>query len=406
MLSILYPKVAWLVRELTMGLMPFTAKADSIPKLIVKISKEGILAAKVRQGFSVHLVPYDVDGVKSVGFLAAFFDDQQHPLIAGGAFIKEFFGRQLARLLLSKEVDVHFFDEAGHELLAYRAELNTTKKHRNLLMEAVFPSLEDMHQGRVMNAMSEWFQLSTPDDDATAVKVIFKYPLMDEDIVIFDLRPEYNSYQGSPGFSYVTLEREEPGAFQEKEIARLLQRTFANEDIYLSPLRTYDNEEITDLLIISENNVLIIQAKDSPNIERIVNNTIERKRKTVNGALKKGLAQVTGAVSYLSRTSPMIMRLDGKDIEVSLEGKTIYSLVILKELFSDDYDEYTPQIMAVANSTGVPCIALSYSELHQYTRHLTTEDAFFKAFMTVFNHGVQSGMFPRLRVHAPGAMGS
>ncbi|KPC27625.1 Uncharacterized protein ABJ99_0121 [Pseudomonas syringae pv. cilantro] len=406
MLSILYPKVPWIVRQLTIGLMPFTAKADSIPKLIVKATKETILAAKVRKCFSIYLIPYDVDGFQSLGFVAAFFDDNQHPILVGGAFIKQFHARQLAALFLSPQVDVHFFDELGREMLGYRAEFKFTKKHRDMLMSAVFPSLEDIHQGRVLNAISDWFHHSGPKDDAEAIKVDLKYSVIPEDMLIIDAMPENHAFHGSKGYSLVTLEREEPGDFQEKEIIVLLRRSFESCDIYHSPLRTYDNEEISDVLVVSDSSVLIVQAKDSPNIERIINNTIERKRKTTNGALKKGMAQVKGAISYIRRTSPVIIKLGGKEVAISLEGKKLYGLIVVKELFSDDYDEYTPPMLEVYEATGVPCITLSYNELHQYTRHLGGEEVFMEAFMKVFDHGLKTGVFPRLRVHAPGAMGS
>jgi len=406
MLSILYPKVPWIVRQLTIGLMPFTAKADSIPKLIVKATKETILAAKVRKCFSIYLIPYDVDGFQSLGFLAAFFDDNQHPLVVGGAFIKQFHARQLAALFLSPQVDVHFFDELGREMLGYRAEFKSTKKHRDILMRAVFPSLEDIHQGRVLNAISDWFHCSGPKDDAEAIKVDLKYSVIPEDMVIIDMLPENHAFHGSKGYSFVTLEREEPGNFQEKEIIDLLRRSFENCDIYHSPLRTYDSEEVADILVVSESSILVVQAKDSPNVERILNNTIERKRKTTNGALKKGLSQVKGAISYIKRTSPMKINLNEREVDISWEGKKLYALIVVKELFSDDYDEYTPPMLELYEATGVPCITLSYNELHQYTRHLKGEVAFMEAFMKVFNHGLETGTFPRLRVHAPGAMGN
>jgi hypothetical protein len=388
---------------LPLGLIPFSAKADIIPKLIIKVSKETILTAKIRQEFLIHLIPYEVDGVHSVGFLAAFSDDSQSPLVSGGAFIREFFARELSGLFLSKQVDVHFFDELGREMLGYRTEFTSTKKHRNLLRAAIFPSLNQVRQGAVLNALSEWFSRSSIEDDKTAIAVEFKYSLLPEDMVFVDMRHENHSYHGSAGYSFVTLEREEPGEAQEKEIVELLHRTFDGEGIYLSPKRDYDKEEIADILVVTERSVLIVQAKDSPNIERIVNNSIERKRSTANGALKKAVGQVKGAIGYLNKSSPVGMLIDGKEVKIDLQNKKMYGLVVMKELFNDDYDEYTPPMIELYGKTSVPCIPLSYSELHQYTRHLKGDEAFFEAFLKVFLHGLESGMFPRLRLHPPGS---
>lgn len=403
MLSILHPQVMHRVHALPLGLIPYSVSADIVPKLIVKVSKETILTAKVRQEFLIHLIPYEVDGFRSIGFLAAFSDDNQSPLVSGGAFIKELFARELSGLFLSKQVDVHFFDELGREMLGYRAEFTSTKKHRSLLRTAVFPSLNQIRQGAVLNALSEWFSKSSIEDDKAAIAVEFKHSLLPEDMVFVDMRHEKNAYHGSAGYSFVTLEREESGEAQEKEIVELLHRTFDGKNIYLSPKRTYDKEEIADILVVTDRSVLIVQAKDSPNIERIVNNSIERKRSTANGALKKAVGQVKGAIGYLTKSSPVGMLIDGKEVEIDLQNKKVYGLVVMKELFNDDYDEYTPPMIELYGKTTVPCIPLSYSELHQYTRHLKSDEAFFEAFLKVFSHGLESGMFPRLRIHPPGS---
>lgn len=403
MLSILYPKVMLRVHALPLGLIPFRVSADIVPKLIVKVSKETILAAKIRRGFLIHLIPYEVDSVRSVGFLAAFSDDNQSPIVVGGAFVKEFFARDLSGLFLSKQVDVHFFDELGREMLGYRTEFASTKKHRALLRAAIFPSLNQIRQGAVLSELSEWFSRSSVEDDKAAISVEFKYSLLPEDMVFVDVRHDKHAYHGSAGYSLVTLEREESGEAQEKEIVELLHRTFDGRNIYLSPKRVYDKEEIADILVVTDRSVLIVQAKDSPNIERIVNNSIERKRSTASSALKKAVGQVKGAISYLTKSSPVGMLVDDDEVKIDLQGKRVYGLVVMKELFNDDYDKYTPPMIELYGKTNVPCIPLSYSELHQYTRHLKGDEAFFEAFLKVFLHGFESGMFPRLRIHPPGS---
>lgn len=404
MLSILHKKIPSMVRNLPIGLLPFNAKADFIPKLIVKISKEGILAAKVRQGFKIHILPYELDGFSSIGFVAAFLDDYQHPLTLVGSFFKEFHGRQLAHVFLSKQVDVHFFNELGYEMLAYRAEFKSTKLHRNLIRNAIFPSFREIHQGKVISELTERFRWTSAKDDEAAINVVFNRPLMSEDIVILDMLPVNNDYAGGSGYSLITLEREEPGEAQEKEIISLLARTFGANNIYFSPKRVYDGEEVCDVLVVTEKNIIIVQAKDSPNIEKIVNQSFERKRNSSLRALKKGLAQVSGAIGYLRRECPMEILLKDESIKIEWKKKGLYGLVVTKELFDDNYDEYTPPMLDLYRRTGVPCIALSYGELHGYTNHLEGDDAFLEAFMRVFEYGLETGIFPRLRVHAPGAI--
>lgn len=404
MLSIRYPSVMHVVMELPIGLWPITIKADAIPKLIVKASKEAILTAKIRQGFLIYLIPYELRNFTSVGFLASFFDDPQHPYTTGGGLIKELSGRELSKLFLSPKVDVHFFDEVGREMLSYRATFKTTKNHRDTLRSAVLPSAVGLNQAEILRSLTEWYKLSGPKDDERAIHVTFDEPLMPEEIIYFDLRPENHTYHGSPGFSSFTLEREVPGLPQELEIISLLERTFKSNEIYFAPKRTYDNEEMVDILVVTEKSVLLIQAKDNQNLESSINKTIEKKKSAAVKALKSGVGQVKGAISYLRRAAPFVVLIDGREVEVDVQGKKVYGLVVMKELFDDSYESYTPQMIELYKKTEVPCIPLSFGELHNYTRFIHGDEEFFKAFMKVFNHGRETGAFLRLKVHPKGAV--
>lgn len=86
-----------------------------------------------------------------------------------------------------------------------------------------------------------------------------------------------------------------------------------------------------------------------------------------------------------------------------LEGREIRTLIIVKELFNDEYSAYSRIILPLATETRVPCIALDYTELQMYTSNLTDEDSFFGAYDRVFIHGTESGVFPRLRFGVSGS---
>lgn len=402
MLTIRYPQVTKLVGELTAGLLPIWVKDDPIPKLIVKASKEVILTAKMNSGFAIYIAPYTLDDVKSIGFIAAFFDDDIHPLTCTGAIIDELGGEEFRKFFLGDDAEVYFFDELNREMLGFRARISASEEYKDLVRRAEFPSIKGLKQSSILELLGDWFSRSGPSDDAGALTVRFEESLFPE-YVIFDMTPKNNSHQGSKGYSHTFLKREEPGEFQERDIINLLQRTFPAECIYSSPLRTYDKEEIVDVMVVTETSVLLIQAKDSPNVERILSNTLARKRATTNGALKKAIEQAKGAMGYLKRASPMSVIMNGKEVLIEYENKHVYSLIVVKELFDDDYDVYTPMMLDLAHKTGAPCIALSYPELHQYTTHLFGDAAFFEAYMRVFAYGVDNGIFPRLRLHHPDA---
>ena len=64
-----------------------------------------------------------------------------------------------------------------------------------------------------------------------------------------------------------SLEREEPGEFQEQEVARLLWRVFPWTSVIVNPVRVDTGRELCDILVTQPDSILIIQAKDSPNTE-------------------------------------------------------------------------------------------------------------------------------------------
>ncbi|WP_146051585.1 hypothetical protein [Pseudomonas hunanensis] len=404
MISITHPAVMTYVHQLPIGLLPIIFKGDPVPRLIVKASKELILSAKVRKEFVVHIIPYEVAGVKSVGFLAAFPDDHEHPLILAGAFIEELMGHEMAFVLMSSEVNVHFFDELGREVLGYKARFRSSDTHRKIFKESKIPSIVGLNQSAILEYLSDWFRVSGARQDVEAIKVELLEALFPEEFVFADMRDESHQYHGSPNVSHYTLEREEPGAFQEKEIISLLERTFQSNCIYLSPKRVYDREEVADILVVTEKNIIIVQAKDSPNLERTINLPISRKRATAIKALRKAAAQVRGAANYLRRKNPAVILINDTENKISLEGKGMYGLVVMKELFDDDYNEYTPVMLNLYEQVQVPTIPLAYSELHQYTRFLHGDEAFLEALMKVFDWGSKTGTFPRLRVMAPGSV--
>lgn len=401
MFSLLYPEAMFLVRDLAIGLIPIWLKDDPIPKIIVKASKESILAAKMCQGFSIYLIPYVVGDVQSHGFIAAFFDNEDEPLTAGGAIMKELGAEEFRKAFLSEVMDVHFFDELNREMLGYRAKAVIGKEYRKILTEEIFPSLDGLDQGAVVDRLVHWFGLRSSDDDKKAIMIKFENSLVPENIAYIDATLESNEFQGGTGVTNTHLERQEPGKFQEIDIIHLLQRTFAPKCIFWSPLRTYDREEVADIIVSTEKSVLIIQAKDSPNTDRILKTSIDRKRRKAASSVESAVNQARGAIGYLNKRSPMPVMISGEERMIKWKGKSIYSLLIVKELFDDDYDVYTPPMLKLARETGVPCIALSYSELHQYTNHLRGDDAFFEAYMRVFRHGEETGMFPRLRLRHP-----
>lgn len=397
MLTILHPEIMPLVRDLPMGLMPCWFPKDSRPKLVVKASKETLLAAKMNLGFKIYIVPLLISDVRTIGLVTAFFDDQDEPLVITTPMFKEAPEHDLRRLLIGGDFDVHFFNENSHELLGYEAKVLCAASTRDHLQSSALLGFDLASARSAIDQMGMWFGLRTDSDDLAAISVAFGESLVPDDIFIQDMRPENHSYQGSRPFSFTQLHREEPGAFQERDIVQLLSRVFAPEEIYLNPLRVTDKEEIADILVITRSRAIFVQAKDSPNVEKILRNSISRKKATTVKALTKAIDQMRGAFRYARSKSPMQMIVGESIVEISLEGLELRALIVVKELFTDEYSVYSPPLLSLAKELSVSCIPLDYPELHMYTMHLDDEGDFVEAWDRVFTHGVQTGMFPRLR---------
>jgi hypothetical protein len=100
--------------------------------------------------------------------------------------------------------------------------------------------------GPVSEIYTSWFA----EDDLQAISVKFEAPMYAEDRKFKDERPELFRFHGSTGFMEVSLVKLEPGQFQEMDIILLLQRIFSAEQIYHSPRRVNDGEEICDVFVI------------------------------------------------------------------------------------------------------------------------------------------------------------
>ena len=122
----------------------------------------------------------------------------------------------------------------------------------------------------MLHLVAMWFGSRTREDDDEAITVRLVKNPYGESLAFQDVRFPLHQHHGAKGFSTSLLEREEPGSFQEEDIIKCLSMCFPQDHIYHSPLRTTDKEEICDVMVINDDRVLIIQAKDSPNIERIV----------------------------------------------------------------------------------------------------------------------------------------
>jgi hypothetical protein len=165
----------------------------------------------------------------------------------------------------------------------------------------------------------------------------------------------------------------------------------------MNPLHVSDDNELSDIMLVTDSEIVILQAKDSPNTEKILRNSLARKKLTAQKNLFKALDQVRGALRYIMSMTPLRVKVGSEIVEIKIGSRKIRALIIVKELFEDQYAVYSPPLIEFSRESGIPCIALDYGELLAYTE-LSSKEKFFQAFDLVHFHGRDTGQFPRLRI--------
>lgn len=370
---------------------------SSTPLLVVKLTQQYLLTARMNRGFKIYVVPVDTPSGSTAGLFTAFFEDDDEPLTVWTPLSDDDHTANVLSALKTTRWTVRLFDEHDRELLGYEATVEIPLLAQVRLEHVKLLELTHDLDHHMREQGELWFGLRGAQDDQEAISVNFERPLYEENRRYKDDRPDLFKFNGAKGLAEVRLEKEEPMQFQEIDIILLLQRVFKPENIYHSPKRHNDNEEITDVIVLTDKLCLLVEAKDSPNTERQLGNKLDRKRATTKKHLNKACNQLSGAIGYLDRTRPLIMRMPEGDVVIDLGKRNVLSLAVVRELFLPDYPDYSERLYELHDDIGLPCIALDYGELVQYTTFCNSEDAFVGAYFEVFNKALERQGFPRLR---------
>ncbi|PHR20300.1 MAG: hypothetical protein COA41_06150 [Sphingopyxis sp.] len=229
----------------------------------------------------------------------------------------------------------------------------------------------------ILNILGEWFGLRKPEDDARAIKVRLQDELWPSDQVILDMRDEDNNYVGSDGFVMSALERDatQPGFHQERDIAALLRRFLSSEQIILNPFKRSSDKEFADIVCGTNEHVLIIQAKDSPNTPQSLARSIDRKRRTSESQLKGALSQVAGARRYIGDSDPVMLTISGKDVDLYIAGRETIGIALIKEVFPSQSPDIIVELQD-HNARGQRLVVLDFPGFSAFVHHFPSEDRF------------------------------
>ena len=247
------------------------------------------------------------------------------------------------------------------------------------------------------------FAIRTCDDDTNSFQVRINERLYDSNVSIGDLRENFFGFNDNQeNIAFTSLRRDgnsESGAMQEKDIARLLRRLFEADEVFLNPFRADElkenKRELVDLLIITENVMIFVQAKDSPNKEDILNRTINRKRTTIRRHIEKATAQVKGALCYARDHDGVTIFIDHKPVRIDLNGRQIVGIVVVKELFDDDYLACSLPVLNLVRELELPISLLDYPQLHVLTQNFKSPSEFVNGLFRALDMALESEQFPK-----------
>jgi hypothetical protein len=400
MLSIRHPSVPAHMSAMQYGLQPFRDRATGRFLLAIKVTKEAILAARLNQSFGLYVVP--AEGSASLGLIVAFFDDHDEPIVIRTPLgAGDEMAEHLVRLLSQDDVEVYFFDEHNRELMGVLAVPDDPERLRQVLNSVSFPALTLENASETLHAMQLWFSLRTPQDDQASFRFRFVRNLYADDFLLIEASEP--DFQGGGMPAHTSLEREEPGPFQERDVARLLRRVFPPDAIFLNAIRDDTGRELCDVLVVADSGVLAVQAKDNPNTEAALRRSIARKQATSHAHLKKAVAQLKGTIKHLQSRTALVLRMPEGPVSIDVEGRPIRGLIVLNEMFDHDFPEYSAPVLALAQQTGVPNVVVDYPVLHMFCLRLADQDAFIDGIDQLFEFAASKGEFPRPRYLGPPA---
>ncbi|WJS05796.1 hypothetical protein [Roseibium aggregatum] len=379
MITVIHPTILRSVLEFPGGLLPARIENSGKLLLIIKIPKEYILAARIKSGFSFYLAPLPSTSGLTVALTTAFFDDGDEPLVIKTPLFDEPLGKDLLELLTYDEFEVYFFDEHGREWMSHRASVHDEGSLIATGEEFGLLSYHPQTVNSIYENLERWFGCRTVEDDVNAIKVVFEEELSPPDIFILNFRQDDHDYLGSGGFSHSSLERENPGYFQERDIVAGLKRAFRGEQLALNPMRRDNGKEFVDVLAVNNTHLLLVQAKDSPNTEVSLSRTIDRKRRTSHSQIAKGVKQAKGAAAYTRGHQNLELSIEKEEFDIAVDGKKVVSLVVVQEMFTDEGDAFVARYREMEGSGDV-FVLLDYAAFNAFCHEFPDEQQLLNAF--------------------------
>ncbi len=357
--------------------------------LILKSSKEVILTVKLNKGFKMVFIPPH-GKIKTPLLCSVFYDNDEAPLVISTPLFNTENTKKIIKLLEFKCIALHCFDENKREFIGVDCDINFVNFNIDELKKLNLPERDDSLLLFSIYDIDTKYILQ----EENYIDITIKDNGYLSDLTIIDATLTSHNYHGAIGKSELNhgvgvskLQIEEPGEYQERDIALFLSKIFQQNHIYLNPMNDKpiksDREEICDVLLITKKNILIIQAKDSPNIERILRQKLERKISNANSNIKKAISQMNGAIKELQKNNTLCIYVNDEKHDIDITDKKIYGIILIKEYFPENHTASKDALLNISEKKNIQSILMDMYELNIFTSNLN-EDNFFELIEFIF----------------------
>ena len=372
-----YPLASRTPLDFKSGLLPAREAGSSRMIFIVKAMSEIAATARLRKFFRFYLVPQRVGDVDTFSLVSAFFDDSDEPFAIRTPLFEDELVRDYLQVLSSESFDIYFFDEHNRMLIGFRAENPDAARFRHFVSTVRFVPATLEFARQFDDQMIRWFRARSTAEDDTSLRIN----------LLEMLTPDYLSEQ----------DEDAPGDLNERDIEMALHRAFNIDRVYRNPERADDGREFVDVLVATDDTILLIQAKNSPVTDASLDRTIDRKIATAKNHLKEAAAQLKGSINHLQSDSSIEIVTNEHHWELSMSGRDVFGLVIVKELFDPERPDYSRRVLSVSEKTAVPCLLLDYMEFQELTYFRPSEESLVNTFKQLFVFACEHDVFLRSR---------
>jgi hypothetical protein len=377
--------------------MPVFLGLEGTGALVLKLPKEAILAARLKNEVKVYLLSDGQGSASHLGMVTAFFEDEDEPLVlATPLFSGDDLLLDVVSVLSQPEFDIYFFDEHDREWLGASAINSDVDRFRRELATATFAPFDVATYHDVAERLNHRFAVRDGDDDRSAFTLTLGERLYIDDFAILDTRPAVQQFREAQSRRAIAqLVREDPGPFQERDIAVLFSRAFPAEKIYLNPFRADTTKELIDVLVVTDREMLFVEAKDSPNTAASLARSIERKRQTIQKQIEKATKQLRGSLSYAQNHGGVTVESADGPTTIPLDGRQLLGLVVVREIFDHDQLANSKPVLDLVDELLLPVMLIDYPGLHMVSLNLCTPERFVDALHNLFDAAIAHGRFPK-----------